>query len=567
MKGAILFFSFRGQAVASTLSRSTGFEALRVEKGNLKKVVADLWRQRDAFIFVGALAIAIRAIAPHLEDKKTDPAVVSVSEDGGTVIPVTGGHLGGASDLGRDCAALLGGNFIGTTSSDRAGLVAPDLLARRWGFFLEGALSLSEVNGRLVDEGETECWVDEGLSPLPLPPHYKEVSFENARVRISMKALDLPHGVVQLVPPVLVAGLGCRRDTEQEHLRTCMEQALGESGFHPRALKEIRTVEAKENESGLKALAEEVQIPLIIVPDDVVRDLKGPFSESAAQKHLGLPGAAEPAAASGGRLLGPRKVMEGVTIAFAQAMVNLVGEVAVVGTGPGDVRYFTLEAKETLEKADVVVGYRLYVEQLPSVWLSNKLVESYGMGQEEDRARRAISLAKQGYRVALVCGGDPILFGLGALTRSLSSDQVPARIVPGLSAAQLAGAMVGAPYTNGLICLSLSDYLQAWDDVVTALKAAAQSGMTIALYNPVRRDLEQKLATVRDCFGSPERRILLVRDAGRPGAEVREIPLGELYPDVIDMRTLILFPGKGVSSEKGLWLDRRGYRSERVKAR
>lgn len=567
MKGTILFFSSRGQTVASGLSRATGFDTLRVEKGNLKTEMAVLWGQTEALVFVGALAIAVRAIAPYLDDKKTDPAVVSVSEDGKIVIPVTSGHLGGASDLARECASLLGAEAVATTSSDRAGLIAPDLLASRWSFFLEGASSLAEVNGRLVLDGEMSCWVDEDLSPLPLPSCYREAALEDAQVRISARNMDLPSGVVQLVPPVIVAGLGCRRDTGKDHLGVCLERALAESGFHPRALKEIRTVQAKEDEAGVKGLAEDLQVPLVIVPDEVLRDLEGPFSESAARKHLGIPGAAEPAAASGGCLLGPRKVMEGVTVAFARADVDLVGEVAVVGTGPGDVRYLTLEARETLEKADAIVGYRLYVEQLPAGWLENKLVESYGMGQEEDRVLRAIALAKQGYRVALVCGGDPILFGLGALARRLSAGEVPARIVPGLSAAQLAGAMVGAPYTNGLICLSLSDYLQSWDDVVTALEAAARSGMTTALYNPVRRDLDLKLAKVRECFGSSERRILLVRDAGRPGAEVREISLGELYPDVIDMRTLILFPGKGVSSENGLWLDRRGYRSEKVKAR
>jgi cobalt-precorrin 5A hydrolase/precorrin-3B C17-methyltransferase len=361
--------------------------------------------------------------------------------------------------------------------------------------------------------------------------------------------------------------MGCRRDTGQDHLRTCLDSALRESGFHLRALREIRTVEAKKDEAGLLELARQVKVPLIVVPDEVLLGLTVSFSESAAQKHLGLPGAAEPAAASGGRLLGPRRVLEGVTVAFARGDSDLVGEVAVVGTGPGDVRYLTLEARETLEKADFIVGYRLYVEQLPAGWLENKSVESYRMGEEEDRVRRAISLAEQGYRVALVCGGDPVLFGLGALTRRLSSCRVPARIVPGLSAAQLAGAMVGAPYTNGLICLSLSDYLQSWDDVMVALKSAAESGTTTALYNPVRRELERKLAAVRGCFGSPERPILLVRDAGRPGAAVREIRLGDLLPEAIDMRTLILIPGKGVSLENGLWLDSRGYRSEKALSR
>lgn len=567
MKGAVLYFSDRGCPVAMDLASSGGFEAVRVRRGGLAEELASRWASSDALVFVGALAIAVRGIAPHLADKKSDPAVVSVSEDGLTVIPVTSGHLGGAADLARDLAARLGVEAVATASSDRAGLTAPDLLARRWGFFLEGAKALASVNGVLIDAGTLPFWADEGLPPFPLPACYRAVSRAEARVVISPRRLELSEGVVQLVPPVVVAGMGCRRGTEREHLGDCLKKALDDAGLHHRALKELRTVEAKEDEAGLQTLARDLGVAFIVVSDETLKGLEGPFSESAATRHLGLPGAAEPAAASAGTLLGPRKVMEGVTVALALAEGGLEGEVAVVGTGPGDVRYLTLEARETLGRADAVVGYRLYVDQLPAGWLEHKLVESYGMGQEEDRVRRAVELAKQGYRVALVCGGDPILFGLGALTRRTAAGQVSSRIVPGLSAAQLAGAMIGAPYTNGLICLSLSDYLQDWDDVVTALKSAAGSGMTTALYNPVRRDLASKLAKVRDVFGDPERPVLLVRDAGRPGAEVREITLAGLVPEAIDMRTLILFPGRDVRFEDGLWLDRRGYRSEKAKSR
>ncbi len=567
MKGAVLYFSDRGRSVASDLASTRSFDAVRVERGRLAEEVASRWSSCEALVFVGALAIAVRGIAPHLTDKKSDPAVISVSEDGLTVIPVTSGHLGGAAELARDLAGRLGVEALATTSSDRAGLTAPDLLSRRWGFSLEGAKALPSVNGALIDEGTLSFWADEELGLLPLPDYYRPVSRAEARVIISPRRLELPDGAVQLVPRVVVAGMGCRRGTEREQLGRCLEKTLDEAGFHPRALKEIRTVEAKADEAGLQILAEDLGVALSVVSDETLKNLEGPFSESAASRHLGLPGAAEPAAASAGTLLGPRKVMEEVTVALALAEAGHEGEVAVVGTGPGDVRYLTLEARETLERADAVVGYRLYVEQLPAGWLEHKLVESYGMGQEEDRVRRAVELAKRGYRVALVCGGDPILFGLGALTRRIAAGQVPCRIVPGLSAAQLAGAMIGAPYTNGLICLSLSDYLQDWDDVVTALKSAAGSGMTTALYNPVRRDLAAKLATVRDVFGDPERPVLLIRDAGRLGAEIREIALAGLVPDAIDMRTLILFPGRDVRFEGGLWLDRRGYRSEKAKSR
>ena len=134
-----------------------------------------------------------------------------------------------------------------------------------------------------------------------------------------------------------------------------------------------------------------------------------------------------------------------------------------------------------------------------------------------------------------------------------------------MSAAQAAGVAVGAPYSNGLVLLSLSDYLQPWDDVVQAMKGARDSGLTVALYNPVRRDLSRKLEEVRRIFAG--RRVLAARDAGRAGGTIREIPISELDEDAVDMRTLLLVLSPKANElfapdGRKIWLEARGYESE-----
>ncbi|MDR1943810.1 MAG: precorrin-6A reductase, partial [Synergistaceae bacterium] len=169
-----------------------------------------------------------------------------------------------------------------------------------------------------------------------------------------------------------------------------------------------------------------------------------------------------------------------------------------------------------------------------------------------------------GYAVALVSGGDPGLFGLAPLALSMAGD-LKVKVLPGITAAQAAAKAIGAPYSNGIALLSLSDYLQPWDAVVRAMEGAESGDITVALYNPVKRDLPDKLADVRRIFS--KRRLVLVRDAGRDDESVRELPVSELDQNAIDMRTLMIFLSPAVRETQSpdgrkIWLETRGYGAE-----
>ena len=320
---------------------------------------------------------------------------------------------GRGRDFAEKLAKKIGASLVLTTSSDRAGHTAPDLLASRLGWKLEGRENLPAVIRELIDRGRIPFWTDvEGLLPNLPEEYYPAPSPDGAALLITPFKRNLRPRQVQLVPRCIAAGMGCRKGAAVENLKTVLASAFGEQGLLPASLAEIRTVEEKACEPGLGELAGELAVPLMIVGKDTIQALEGDFTPSAAERHLGIKGVAEPCAASAGKLLGTRTSGEGATAALALMRRRPGGCLTVVGTGPGDGRYLTLEAKAALDEADAVVGYRLYAELLPPEWLEGKMVETYSMGEEEKRAERAVALAEEGKRVALLSGGDPVLFGL-----------------------------------------------------------------------------------------------------------------------------------------------------------
>lgn len=537
---------------------------VELAEGDLKARFEKAWGGHDALVFVGAVPIAIRAMAHLLSDKASDPAVLALPEDLSWVMVLAGGHLGGGSDLAWEIASRTGARWIPSTATDRRLITAPDRWARRHDLRLLNKRLLPGLIRGLLDRGELRWWCDPLLPHPPLPHGAVEAGTpEEAQVLYTVRDLGLEDRLV-LVPRAISVGVGFRRDAAGEEIRSGVLDALRshpEGPFLPEALRRLGTWEGKEGSRSLMEAAGSLGAEVRFFRQGEILGAEGPFSPSAAERHLGLPGVSEPCAALMGRPLGGRMVLGGITAALALEDPPFAGSLSVVGIGPGDPRLMTVEALEELEGCDVIVGYSLYVDLVPSHIRGAKRLESYRMGQEEDRVVRAVELAEAGYRVALVCGGDPVLFGLGALAQRHAEGRVSFRIVPGLSAAQGAARAVGPYYTNGLSLLSLSDYLQDWDRVREALESAAGGGLSAGIYNPVSRGREEKLEAVRRAFRG--RRALVCTDISRPGEEVREVAVEELTKDLVTMRSMIIVPGRGCErTPQGQWRDLRGYSSE-----
>jgi len=240
------------------------------------------------------------------------------------------------------------------------------------------------------------------------------------------------------------------------------------------------------------------------------------------------------------------------------------GVVRVIGIGPGGRAHMTLAALDALAASDVVVGYRPYVEMLGDL-IEGKRVLGSGMRAEVERAREAIEAARSGHAVAVVSTGDAGVYGMAGLVLEIMGDEpdVDVEIVPGVTAASAAAAVLGAPLMNDFATVSLSDLLTPLPVIERRLRAAAEGGFVIALYNPRSKTrtepLDRALAILRDVRPSSTP-VGVVRNALRDEQAAWLTTLGELDPEALDMSSIVVVGNDATSVLAGRLVTSRGYR-------
>jgi precorrin-3B C17-methyltransferase len=236
------------------------------------------------------------------------------------------------------------------------------------------------------------------------------------------------------------------------------------------------------------------------------------------------------------------------------------GRLDIVGLGPGGAEHRTAAAAAAVMGAQVVIGYGPYVEQCADLLRGQEVVRG-AIGEEAQRADEALARAAAGARVALVSSGDAGVHGMAARTlaraAALPEDERPAiEVVPGVTAALAAGALLGAPLADDFAALSLSDLHVAWEVVERRLTAVAAAGLALALYNPRSRtrtwQLERVLEVLRE-HREGETPVAVVTDAARPGEHVARTTLATLDPETVTMRSLIVVAGDS-GRVAGPWL-------------
>ncbi|WP_445151584.1 SAM-dependent methyltransferase [Baekduia sp. Peel2402] len=239
----------------------------------------------------------------------------------------------------------------------------------------------------------------------------------------------------------------------------------------------------------------------------------------------------------------------------------MTGTLHIVGLGPGGAEHRTLAATRAVRDAEVVVGYGAYVDQVDDLVNDGQRVIRGVMGEEERRADEALVLAAEGARVALVSSGDAGVHGMAARTLARAAelddgDRPKVIVLPGVSAAQAAAAVAGAPLTDDFAVVSLSDIHMSWDRIEHRLRALAPSGIALALYNPrsSRRTegFDRAIAILREARGD-DGPVVLAHDVTRPGEQVERTTLGTLDPERVTMRTVVLVAGD-TAAEAGPWL-------------
>ncbi|MGP3989156.1 precorrin-2 C(20)-methyltransferase [Streptomyces sp. 3N207] len=244
------------------------------------------------------------------------------------------------------------------------------------------------------------------------------------------------------------------------------------------------------------------------------------------------------------------------------------GEVVVVGTGPAGPLWLTPETRGALAAADDLVGYTTYLDRVPA--RDGQRRHGSDNRVEAERAEFALELARRGRRVAVVSGGDPGVFAMATAVLEAADQKayadVPVRVLPGVTSANAAAARAGAPLGHDYATLSLSDRLKPWEVIAERLRAAAAADLVLALYNPGSRSRNWQVGKAREVLlehRAPDTPVVVARDVGGDGERVRIVPLAELDPAQVDMRTLLIVGSSQTRTSRGpdgtecVWTPRR----------
>lgn len=316
---ALTAFTERGRELASKLAASLG-GYVREKDQPLADWTKESFASCDALVFVGAVGIAVRSIAPYISSKANDPAVICMDEGGHWAIPILSGHLGGANALAQKIAALTGGEAVITTATDLNGLFAVDLWAKAQNMAVLQPERIKNISAKIL-RGESitiDC-------PYPITGTAPELvqCGRPGEVLVSYRICDTE--ALQLVPRVLTLGIGCKRGTDVETLEAAFQQFCIERGILPQAVEGAASIDIKQDEAGLFSFCEAHGWPLCFYTADELRVAPGNFTASAfVEAATGVDNVCERSAglASGGKLIEKKYARNGVTFALAERYVN-----------------------------------------------------------------------------------------------------------------------------------------------------------------------------------------------------------------------------------------------------
>lgn len=287
---------------------------IQLFSNSVRMLFPALWPVYKGLIVIISLGAVVRMIAPLLEDKKKDPGVVVVDDRGENVISVLSGHLGGANELAREVAAVMGARPIITTASDVQKTIPVDLFGRRFGWEWDSADKLTPVSASVVNEehvavvnesGERDWWMHD----TPMPPSIKEyASIAEAQAAKPHAALVVTHRLlapeeqpildngVLYRPKVIVLGMGCNRGTSAEEIEAVIRETLDELQFSLKSVKALVTIELKKDEAGLIAVCEKYGWPFVWYSPEELNQVEISEPSETVFKFTGAYGVSEPAA-------------------------------------------------------------------------------------------------------------------------------------------------------------------------------------------------------------------------------------------------------------------------------
>ena len=539
-----------------------------------------LYAEGVPIVGVCAAGILTRILAPSLADKREEPAVIAVAEDGSAVVPLLGGHRG-ANELGRRLGEALAAPVAITTASDTRWRVALDDPPAGWA--LANPHHYKSFMARLL-AGEP-CRLDGEAAWL----ERSGIAFQSDAA-LTVRVSDGPDTGAEdrLVfhPRRFALGVGCERGIPALELQDLVERTLAGADISTRSLAGVFSVDLKADEPAVHALGESLGLPVRFFDPSALEALTPRLANpsDAVFREVGCHGVSEAAALAAAGDLGILRVAKAksrrATCAIGEAAspIDAVqcgrarGVLAVVGLGPGTPDWRTPAADRAILGATHLLGYRGYLDMVPAS--TGQVRQAYALGEETERADEALALAARGARVALVCSGDPGVYAMAALVferleRAAQPSWRRSEIVvlPGVSAMHSAAALAGAPLGHDFCAISLSDLLTPWAVIEQRLRAAADGDFVVALYNPASNRRRRGLARAIDVLASkrrPDTPVVVARAVGRDEQSITVTCLRDLNQSSVDMMTLLIVGSTETRVCDGYVYTPRGYRAKRT---
>ena len=556
-----------GRAAASRLAVAWPAPATRNYPGPAAQAVQRAFCECDQIVCFLAVGATVRLIAPLLTSKATDPGVVCVDESLTFAVPVAGAHEGGGNILANGVAGVLGATAVITTASDAVGIPALDEFGAGLGLRVDPGSRLAEVgaavlSGRRVTLSTDQAW------PVPaLPQNVTATAGPEPGVPaivITDRVTSAGPGQVIYRPPSLILGAGASRGVTAAEMGDLMDEALAEAGLSAGSVRQVATIDLKEDEQGLLAAARErgwevtgfasAELAVVVVPNpsEAVRAATGTPSVAEAAALL--------AAGRGAVLAAPKRKSARATVAIARRAAR--GRLALVGIGPGARDLITPRSVAELRRASVVVGLHQYVDQIRDLLRPGTHVLASELGAEEERAAAAVDQARAGRAVALIGSGDAGIYAMASPALESADGSIDVVGAPGVTAALAAAAVLGAPLGHDHAAISLSDLHTPWEVIERRISAAAAGDFVICFYNPRSRTrgghLAKALALVA-AHRPPQTPVGMVADASRPGQRVMLSTLAGFDPAQADMRTLVVVGSSATRIVAGRMVTPRGY--------
>ena len=465
MRIAIIQISEAGRHIAGTLQRELNAKQIQ------RTEVGRLWDQYDAFIFIGALGICVRTIAPFIKDKHEDPAVVCVDSLGINSVAVLSGHIGGANDLTRHVASLIGAREVITTQSDNAGLWALDTFEERFDWPLASEPEdMNDCIYAFVNHEPTALLLearDEGTDYLEktLPEHVTIISdiheADPGKYRlliiVSPYNRRAPYGMLELhfVPMVGTIGFGLAHHPEDyESIYDEIDEAFAHRGILPCAHRYC-TIDVKEDEEFCAMLEDEYEEEVVFFTAEQLAAVEVPNPSETVAKHVGTPSVCEAAAILGsnhGKLVIPKIKGKNWTAALAIDYQHLraeKGHIEIVGAGPGDPDLVSVRGRKMLERADLILyAGSLVPKALTECHKPGAVVRSSADMALDEQCALMKEHYDRGHFIVRLHTGDPCIFG--AIQEQMAffdAHQMEYHITPGISSFLAAAAELQSQFT------------------------------------------------------------------------------------------------------------------------